>query len=460
MELKKEKLDNKAIESTLTESSKKVLKEFLTPYAESSKINIKNAILTSYYYDIEENDFSNWTYRDYIKIIPSDVNGDFSSKQSHLNSFFKYLFIFDVLKDDSGFKWIKEVELKDYVTSNRKGDRKAKSKIDYSLTIEEIFSIQNVVNTSTEDIQSLKMQFTWFAIFELGLKIEFLRKVLDAKVHYIDSELVIDGQVKKIPDKFHMMFEKLNGREDYSGFATTDVLLEQLGEYAGLERKLIPKDIKITREKLMIECGNCKCKHMNLTEYWVSINSRLVCKACGEMLKKKFDFQIEEIELLNINTLNDSRIIIFQQFKNLQEKLKNTTIDYLKLHEFQIEVGKLGEIYAYNYEREKLAGTKYLEKIDRTKSLNALNGYDILSYDLKGKELCIEVKCTVNNDQVFYISKHEVDTFKKINESGGKYYVYLITDIMSDRPNITIVENLLNDDRLRFTENGWKVEVI
>lgn len=176
-------------------------------------------------------------------------------------------------------------------------------------------------------------------------------------------------------------------------------------------------------------------------------------------VKKKFKFQLDEIEHYNVDTSNSSRTIIFQQFEKLQEKLKNTTIDYLKLHEFQIEIGKLGEIFAYNYEREKLAGTKYIDKIDRTKSLDASNGYDILSYDLKGKELCIEVKCTVNNDPVFYISTPEVDMYKKVTESGGKYHVYFITDIMSDKPKLTIIEDLLNDKRLNFTEKGWKVYI-
>lgn len=458
IEPKKEKLDNKEIEATLTKSSQKILKDFLTPYADSSKINVKNAILTSYY-NIGKNDFSNWNYSDYIKVITRDMTGDFITKKSYLKSFFKYLFIFDILKDNSNFKWIKEEELRDYHTNNRKGDREAKTKIDYSLTLEEIFSIQSVVDTDVDDLQTLKMQFAWFAIFELGIKIEFLRKVLDAKEHYIDEELIIDGQIIKIPEKFHVMFQKLNGREDYSGFATTDALLEQLGKFTGLTRKLIPKDIKISREKLMIECGNCKCRFMNIAENWVAINGRIACNECGEILKKKFNFQLAEIEQFNVDISNTSRTAIFQQFEKLKEKLKNTTIDYLKIHEFQIEVGKLGEIFAYNFEREKLAGTKYIDKIDRTKSLDASNGYDILSYDLKGKEICIEVKCTVNSDPVFYISTPEVDMYKKVTESGGKYHVYLITDILTDRPRLTVIENLLDDERLVFKENGWKVEL-
>lgn len=293
-EQKKEKLDNKEIETTLSESSQKILNDFLSPYADNSKITVKNAILTYYYYDIEKNDFRNWDYDDYLKVLPTDTTKKLNTKQSYIRNFFLYLLIFDYLNSEKHFDsiWVKEVELQRYISSSRKGKKKMDESpnTDNSLTIEEVFAIQNVLETKTEDLQVLKMQFSWYAIFEMGLEISFLRKKLDPNIHYKNETIVVGEEIYLLPDKFKFLFDRLIGKDYYNGFSSTDIFFEQLGKYAGLERKLIPRDIKITREKLMIECGNCKCKYVNLAEKWVAINGRIVCKDCGEMLKKSLIF--------------------------------------------------------------------------------------------------------------------------------------------------------------------------
>jgi len=68
------------------------------------------------------------------------------------------------------------------------------------------------------------------------------------------------------------------------------------------------------------------------------------------------------IEDINVESI----IFTFEELKNKLSK----EIDYLKLHEYQIHIGKLGEAFVYDFERKRLLdlGSKYYEDVDNTPS--------------------------------------------------------------------------------------------
>lgn len=139
----------------------------------------------------------------------------------------------------------------------------------------------------------------------------------------------------------------------------------------------------------------------------------------------------------------------------------NKKIDYLKLHEFQMEIGKLGEAYVYDVERKKLNGTKYLELVDNTPSKDGANGFDILSYDLQGNKLYIEVKTEAGlKDNNFYISQNEINTGKGLIKQGKKYLIYRVHNVLANDKKdikIEIIQDIFDDENYKFDTCLWKV---
>ena len=84
-------------------------------------------------------------------------------------------------------------------------------------------------------------------------------------------------------------------------------------------------------------------------------------------------------------------------------------------------------------------GLKDLVKKVRIVSDDNNLGYDILSYDLKGKEIHIEVK-TKNSPKEkldFFITNNELDKFY----NDRKYKIYYLFDIKNENPKLHIVDS-------------------
>ncbi|PIC94959.1 hypothetical protein CSV69_13895 [Sporosarcina sp. P26b] len=182
-----------------------------------------------------------------------------------------------------------------------------------------------------------------------------------------------------------------------------------------------------------------------------------MCKLCRRSKKK--DFEINDIPNENLNLNNDDQdySTILYGYDDLKRDLQSKPIDFLKLHELQIEIGKLGEAYVYKIECEKLLGTNHMHKVDETKALEPANGYDILSYTRDGIPLHIEVKATTGTSDRFYFSENELGTAKRMKEVGLIYLVYFVKEIMSDNPILTIIEDISENKDYVFEEIIWKV---
>ncbi|WP_181396114.1 DUF3883 domain-containing protein [Cytobacillus oceanisediminis] len=178
-------------------------------------------------------------------------------------------------------------------------------------------------------------------------------------------------------------------------------------------------------------------------------------------LKKKRDLEIEIqcIKESNITIDNaKSDLSTLYAYEDLKEKILNTEIDYLKLHELQMEIGRLGETFVYEHEHNYLKGTIYAEMIDERKALNPKNGYDILSFTREGEPVHIEVKATTGTEIEFYISNHEYKTAKRMKEEGLTYLIYVVTSVMSESPEIVKIKDINSNKEYRFEEYNWKVK--
>lgn len=90
-------------------------------------------------------------------------------------------------------------------------------------------------------------------------------------------------------------------------------------------------------------------------------------------------------------------------------------------------IGALGELLILQYEQERLKSLGVNKEPEhKSKSEGDGLGYDILSYDEKGKEIFIEVKTTSSGANTpFYITRNELEKSKQAND---KYFLYRLYD--------------------------------
>ncbi|MCM3454764.1 DUF3883 domain-containing protein [Heyndrickxia oleronia] len=161
---------------------------------------------------------------------------------------------------------------------------------------------------------------------------------------------------------------------------------------------------------------------------------------------------------VDINTIH-SKTNEFDSYIQLKQGYMSQ-IDFLKLHEYKIEIGKLGEAFVYDYERQKLNDTSFCGRIDKTKALNPTNGYDILSFEEDGTPIYIEVKASVNLGEDFFISSHELDVYRHMKKNGKKYVIYRVENILAENPEdiaLTKIYDLEQNKRIKMEPYNWKV---
>ncbi|EKN71301.1 hypothetical protein BABA_02177 [Neobacillus bataviensis LMG 21833] len=456
----KDKLNAEDIEALLSENSKQVIENFLTYYGDSSKANMRSSVYRLLYHELVKDDVSKVNFEDYLKIFPNGGK-NLSTQKIYRHSFFKFLYAFDHMKMPFGFEtiWIKEHENKQFIQLKERKEKVTKEKPRKTLTIEELTKIQKVIETESTKLETLKIQFCWYCIFELGIDVDELKLNITSD-NFSDGILIAKEGSIKLPEKFHYMFEMLKERDERNGFATLNDLFENLGQYAKLERKLLPVMVKLTRKDYMVTCGNCGKKYTNLSHNWRSVNNRIVCLDCAESLKKKLNFEVEvvDIENTNLNDSDNNELSFLYAYADLKRKIQSKPIDFLKLHELQIEIGELGEKYVYERECKNLMGTKYINMVDDSIAGNPKNGYDILSYTRDGKPLHIEVKTTSGSEDKFFLSNNELQTAKKMKDEGLIYVVYFVKRILSDNPELNIIGDIsMNKEYVLEELRSWKV---
>ncbi len=97
-------------------------------------------------------------------------------------------------------------------------------------------------------------------------------------------------------------------------------------------------------------------------------------------------------------------------------------IDWGKKQAVSSNLGRLGEELVIHFERKRLVNLEFNDKAELVHKKKDGEGYDILSFDVHGKEIYIEVKTTKgNSDEPFYISANEKDFCE---DNKDQYLIY------------------------------------
>lgn len=167
--------------------------------------------------------------------------------------------------------------------------------------------------------------------------------------------------------------------------------------------------------------------------------------------KRNHDFNPMPIPLPNKSNFNSKQSTKPLKYKDDRQEDQ----DYKK------ELGMKGELYILNIERQKLINANLLDlskKIKWVSDVDDSAGYDILSYDLNGKEIYIEVKTTAKSiNTPFYLSPNELNKsilYKKA------YKLYRVFEFGST-PKYYIINGPIEEgkDSLMLRPTGYEVSI-
>jgi len=433
----------------VTENTKELIGLFLETYKKGSQANYISAINVMLKDELAKNDPSKLTIEDYKQIEAIYSKATNKTQLRYRQAFFRYLFAFDFLDNPDGFSnlWLKHELVKRYEQKLKKNREIKEYKP--ALTFEEIDKIETLMSKDYSDnMEMLKMSFIWFMLFHTDCEVMELKNEIDSSC-YSDGNIVTpDGNEYIIPERYDSLFRYLNRRAHFTGFNTSGDIIDKLGRLVGI--KLKPQTVKNARKQNLIKCFMCGEMSLALLNEWKGLNDRLICNACFKNVYDIKKNQINSIGNYFIDFFTDEEKIDISSVINTFEELKkqlNHNIDYTKLHELFMEIGKLGEAFVYESEKKKHITTKYYELIDNTPALNPKNGYDILSYDDKGNKIHIEVKTTSTIEDDFLITVNEISRATEIMEKGMNYYIYRVKNIFAKNTEdieVEIVKNIFD----------------
>lgn len=460
--------------------TQKTIDDFISHYDEKSKVQYKNSIVNMLN-DLNKKDISQVTYKDYETIKQSFERKVKKTQDKYRITFFKYIYSYNKLDNDLGFNLDKEFdkdkEIKHFeklLKKRKKDEFENKRIVEYSeaLNFEQVEIITDLINMecNIENMDKYKLSFILYMLYETDYSIDDLKfhiKTSDFQKGILKAK---NGKEFIIPEKYWDLM-KVVIKDKYIRFATTDLIVRNFGNTIGIE-DLKPYTIRLARKQNTIKCPICGIENLNKINHWTAINNRIICLECSKVLKKKFINSKETrinnviVERLKIEDDMDlsKYVFTFDELRNQlndQEDLRNKLNNYFEeLQKFKNKVGVLGERYVYEKEKQNLIGTKYHDMVDISPSNSPNKGFDILSYDLEGNELYIEVKTEAYSDNDFYISENERIKGLELTKNNKKYLIYRVHNILAkDKNDISMdkIENIFEKKEYDFTPCNWRV---
>lgn len=175
------------------------------------------------------------------------------------------------------------------------------------------------------------------------------------------------------------------------------------------------------------------------------------------------EFKIDHFPLyenikFNFIELNENYINIPHDDSLKSEESKKVDFE-LRSSKFKLR-GEKGEFYILELEKDFLIKNKREDlalKVSQVSKISDSFGYDILSFEIDGREKYIEVKSTVGNSSEFsfYITANELAKSKIL----VNYYIYLVFEIDSEHPQIAKLKNPFKNNSFKLNPVLFKINL-
>lgn len=447
----------------LSKKSQEIVETFLNSKGISSRPSYKSAVVRVLE-QLHNKDIYEFALEDY-DVALNMFEGQ-STNLSLIKSFFRDIHYKELIKDRDSFtlRFYQEEQTSRNSKSNT-SPKKVKVKREYkpALSFEQILKLQEFLSLDFDDMNKLKSSFACYMMFCTDCPKEEFEKVIKVTDYRNGKIITSSGNEYIVPVKYEPIFESKSEsvNKGFNNIYNYLKLLEPILDY----KNLIPQVLINSRNQNKLTCSMCGNEYFNLLDNWVCVENRILCKSCGEILKKNNNYKLTSIDRIQINTFSleddvEKSAVIFG-YDKLKEKLISKSVDFRKLQELYSYIGKLGEAYVYKLEKLALKGSPYEDMVDDTPSMNPSIGYDIKSFTSKGEELHIEVKTEAKDkDNDFYLTDHERKIGEQLKRQGKKYMIYRVHNILSKNESevrIEKIEDLFDNKKYSLSVNLWKV---
>lgn len=269
--------------------------------------------------------------------------------------------------------------------------------------------------------------------YDLFERIELFRsefKKLNAdnfknKKDYQDHRAVIVYLALKFPERYffykYKMFKAFSEKIDYT-YKPIKGRIENIGQFQNLcdllkhELSQDQELLKLHKDRISEDCYYDENLKILTQDFVYAVSQHLT----PTKIAKK-----AEIKKVTSTKINSSDIEVTVTEVDFTPK----TINYIQNNIENKRIGDLGELWIINIERQKLINAnkpKLAKKVKHVaKDKGDGLGYDILSFDLNGNEIFIEVKTTKGKvNSTFYITRNELERSKIERDNFYLYRVF------------------------------------
>ena len=272
---------------------------------------------------------------------------------------------------------------------------------------------------------------------------------------YQDHRAVIVYLVLKYPERYFFykqrMFKEFSRKVDCS-YNPIAGRIENIGQFqnlCNLLRHELSKDQELLKLHKNRIADNCYYDE-NL-----NILTQDFMYAVVRHLKTSRILEIKEVKETVPTKINSAEIEVVETEIDFTPR----TVNYIQNNIENKRIGDLGELWAINFEKKKLLKAdkpKLAEKVKHVaKDKGDGLGYDILSFDIDGKEIYIEVKTTKGNaNSTFFITRNELERSKTERQS---FYLYRVFNYNEETDNAELL--IIKGDLTYLCEVPWTYKV-
>lgn len=272
---------------------------------------------------------------------------------------------------------------------------------------------------------------------------------------YQDHRAVIVYLVLKYPERYFFykqkMFKEFSRKIDYS-YNPIAGRIENIGQFqnlCNLLRHELSKDqelLKLHKNRIADNCYYDENLNILTQDFMYAVVRHLKTSGILEIkeVKETVPTKINSVEIEVVETEID---------------FTPRTINYIQNNIENKRIGDLGELWAINFEKKRLSKAdkpKLAEKVKHVaKDKGDGLGYDILSFDIDGKEIYIEVKTTKGNvNSTFFITRNELERSKTERQS---FYLYRVFNYNEETDNAELL--IIKGDLTYLCKVPWTYKV-
>lgn len=272
---------------------------------------------------------------------------------------------------------------------------------------------------------------------------------------YQDHRAVIVYLVLKYPERYFFykqrMFKEFSRKVDYN-YNPIAGRIENIGQFqnlCNLLRHELSKDQELLKLHKNRIADNCYYDE-NL-----NILTQDFMYAVVRHLKTSRILEIKEVKETVPTKINSAEIEVVETEIDFTPR----TVNYIQNNIENKRIGDLGELWAINFEKKKLLKADKLKLAEKVKHVAKDKGdglgYDILSFDIDGKEIYIEVKTTKGNaNSTFFITRNELERSKTERQS---FYLYRVFNYNEETDNAELL--IIKGDLTYLCEVPWTYKV-